>query len=72
MCFGAVPWSGVKRLVCGARKEDAEAVGFDEGAKPEDWAGALQERGVEVRADINRQDAVEVLNAYVRLQGMIY
>ena len=29
MCFGAVPWSGVKRLICGARDEDARAVGFD-------------------------------------------
>ena len=23
MCFGAIPWSGVRRLVCGAREEDA-------------------------------------------------
>jgi tRNA(Arg) A34 adenosine deaminase TadA len=33
MCFGAVPWSGVQQLVCGARDEDARAVGFDEGPK---------------------------------------
>src|SRR5690606_12102518 len=28
MCFGAIPWSGVAALVCGARAADAEAVGF--------------------------------------------
>ncbi|HEX5974432.1 MAG TPA: nucleoside deaminase, partial [Rubrobacteraceae bacterium] len=31
MCFGAIPWSGVRGLLCGARDEDARAVGFDEG-----------------------------------------
>ena len=33
MCFGAIPWSGVRRLVCGAARKDAEAVGFDEGSE---------------------------------------
>ena len=37
MCFGAVPWSGVRHLVCGARSEDAEEVGFNEGPKPAEW-----------------------------------
>ena len=31
MCLGATPWSGIRRLVCGARDEDAEEIGFDEG-----------------------------------------
>ena len=31
MCLGAVPWSGVRRLVCGATDADAREVGFDEG-----------------------------------------
>jgi tRNA(Arg) A34 adenosine deaminase TadA len=35
MCLGATPWSGVRGLVCGARDEDASAVGFDEGSKPQ-------------------------------------
>lgn len=37
MCFGAVPWFGVRHLVRGARGargEDAEAAGFDKGPKP--------------------------------------
>src|SRR5262245_26742688 len=36
-CFGALIWSGVRRLICGATTADAEAVGFDEGPKPEAW-----------------------------------
>ena len=72
MCFGAVPWSGVKRLLCGARKEDAEAVGFDEGAKLTEWPDALKARGIEVIRGIARQDAVAVLNNYAKQQGTIY
>ena len=37
MCLGAVAWSGVTKLVCGARDEDARAIGFDEGPKFKDW-----------------------------------
>ena len=31
MCLGAIHWSGVARLVCGATRADAQALGFDEG-----------------------------------------
>jgi tRNA(Arg) A34 adenosine deaminase TadA len=72
MCLGATPWSGVKSLVCGARGEDAEAVGFDEGAKPADWVKELQTRGIEVKLDILRADAKAVLDAYKSADGIIY
>jgi tRNA(Arg) A34 adenosine deaminase TadA len=42
MCFGAVLWSGVKSLVCAARREDVERLGFDEGPKPVDWPAELE------------------------------
>jgi tRNA(Arg) A34 adenosine deaminase TadA len=72
MCFGAIPWSGVTRLVCGARDEDARRVGFDEGPKLPDWRQALEERGVRVATDVLRKEAVEVLDCYVRTDGVIY
>jgi tRNA(Arg) A34 adenosine deaminase TadA len=34
MCLGTTPWSGVRRLVCGASADDSEEIGFDEGMKP--------------------------------------
>src|SRR5210317_2088333 len=40
MCLGAIPWSGIKSIVCGARDEDARTIGFDEGEKPTQWVGA--------------------------------
>ena len=72
MCLGAVPWSGVCSLVCGARDGDARAIGFDEGAKPADWAGELQNRGIAVTQDILRDPAAAVLRAYAAGGGTIY
>jgi tRNA(Arg) A34 adenosine deaminase TadA len=72
MCFGAIPWSGVTRLVCGARDEDARRIGFDEGPKLSDWQDALKVRGIIVARDVLRKEAVGVLDLYVRLGGPIY
>ncbi len=72
MCLGAVVWSGVRCLVCGARDEDARAIGFDEGPKPVDWPGELERRGVEVVRDVRRNEAVEILNEYKALGREIY
>jgi tRNA(Arg) A34 adenosine deaminase TadA len=72
MCLGATAWSGVKSLICGARGEDAESVGFDEGAKPADWVKELQNRGIEVTLDVLRAEAKSVLDAYKSNSGIIY
>jgi tRNA(Arg) A34 adenosine deaminase TadA len=72
MCLGATPWSGVGRLVCAARDEDARSIGFDEGAKITDWVDSLTTRGINVRTDLLRQDAKAVLDLYAGLGGSIY
>ena len=72
MCFGGVIWSGVGRLVCGAREEDARSIGFDEGPKVEDWPGELSARGIEVQRDVCREEATEVLKEYLSRGGAIY
>ena len=72
MCFGAVPWSGVKSLVCGARKKDAEDAGFDEGDKPDHWVRSLQNRGIVVQCSVMRVEAAAVLQAYSDEGGTIY
>jgi len=72
MCFGALLWSGVRRLVCAAREEDVRAVGFDEGPKPDDWPGELERRGITVVRDVCREEAVAVLKAYAVEGGLVY
>jgi tRNA(Arg) A34 adenosine deaminase TadA len=71
-CLGATVWSGVRRLVCGARTADAEAIGFDEGPRPGDWVAQLGARGIGVTLDVLRADACAVLAAYGANGGAIY
>jgi tRNA(Arg) A34 adenosine deaminase TadA len=72
MCMGAICWSGLCRLVCAARDEDARAIGFDEGPKLPNWPEALHSRGIEVVQDVLRDEAVAVLQRYRKTGGLIY
>lgn len=72
MCLGAVPWSGVVHLACGARDSDARAVGFDEGHKPENWVEHLDTMGIMVTRDVQRERAAAVLHGYASTGGAIY
>ncbi|MFW5815942.1 MAG: nucleoside deaminase [Wenzhouxiangella sp.] len=72
MCLGAVPWSGVSTLLCGATKADAEIAGFDEGDRSERWIEQLAARGIAVRTEILRSAAAEVICRYARSGRKIY
>jgi tRNA(Arg) A34 adenosine deaminase TadA len=72
MCLGATLWSGVRGLVCGAAKEDATALGFDEGPVfAESWA-YLERRGLRTARGVLREEAVAVLELYRATGGAIY
>jgi tRNA(Arg) A34 adenosine deaminase TadA len=72
MCLGAIPWSGVNRVVCGARDADVRAIGFDEGDKPDDWPAKFHRRGIEVARDVLRAEAVQLLARYRTEGGVRY
>ena len=72
MCMGAIPWSGVCALYCGARDSDVREAGFDEGDKPPAWTDLYARRGIEVHRDVMREEAVSVLREYRRCGGKIY
>lgn len=72
MCLGAIPWSGVCSVVCGARDEDARAAGFDEGSKRDDWVLQLERRNIKVVRDVLRSQAADVLKNYAINGGIIY
>ena len=72
MCLGATLWSGVRGLVCGATRDDATAVGFDEGPVfAESWA-YLEQRGVRTARGVLRDQAAAVLERYRDSGGAIY
>jgi tRNA(Arg) A34 adenosine deaminase TadA len=72
MCMGVTVWSGVSRLVCAGRDEDAREIGFDEGPKHPDWVAELTTRGISVERDLERRSSVEVLRHYLATGGDIY
>jgi tRNA(Arg) A34 adenosine deaminase TadA len=72
MCLGAIPWSGIRSLVCGACGEDAERIGFHEGDKPDGWPEALARRGISVHRGICPEEAAGVLADYESAGGRIY
>lgn len=72
MCLGAIPWSGIAEVVTAARDADARAVGFDEGAKPDDWIGSLEHRGIRVTTDVMRDRAESLLREYQASAGILY
>jgi len=72
MCYGAIPWAGIRSVLCGARGSDAEAIGFDEGPKPKSWVAEFKKRRITVVRDLCRKDAAAVLQEYKNRGGAIY
>jgi tRNA(Arg) A34 adenosine deaminase TadA len=63
-CLGACHWAGLARLVCGASVVAAEAAGFDEGPRSDDWKEQLAARGTPVVVGVLAAEAGAVLNDY--------
>ena len=72
MCLGAALWSGVKRIVCGAAREDATRLSFEEGPVFPESYRYLEERGVAFTRNVLRDEARAVLEAYRAGGGKIY
>jgi tRNA(Arg) A34 adenosine deaminase TadA len=72
MCLGAIPWSGVAGLVCGARDCDVRAIGFVEGLKPRQWVQEMRRCGIRVQRDVCRGEADAVLKLYQAKGGALY
>lgn len=72
MCYGAIIWSGICRVACGARSSDATSIGFDEAPKPKNWIAELEKRRIAVTRDLCRDEAISVLRRYERSGGRIY
>ena len=72
MCVGAIVWSGVQSLVCGAPSSAATEIGFDEGPRPAEWVDALECRGIDVTTGVLAAEAAAVLREYADAGGQIY
>jgi tRNA(Arg) A34 adenosine deaminase TadA len=72
MCLGAIQWSGVKRVVWAATREDAGRLQFDEGPVFRASYVYLTARGIRFEAGPLREEARAVLDEYGSGGGEIY
>ena len=72
MCLGAVLWSGVRRLVFGADRDDALRLHFEEGPVFPASFRYLASRGIEIIPGVLRAEARAVLELYAARGGLIY
>lgn len=72
MCLGAVLWSGVRRVVWSALREDADSISFDEGPVFDASYEYLRARGIEFNGGVLRQEGRDVLRLYGERGGPIY
>jgi tRNA(Arg) A34 adenosine deaminase TadA len=72
MCLGAALWSGVKRIVMGAAREDATKLNFEEGPVFPQSYTYLEERGITITRHVLRDEARQVLEQYRAGGGKIY
>ncbi len=73
MCFGAIPWSGVRSLViAGSTAEMERITGFDEGPIHPAWREELQRRGIEVWDGLLKEEAVAVFRDFAASGQVVY
>jgi tRNA(Arg) A34 adenosine deaminase TadA len=72
MCLGATLWSGVRRVVCGAHRDDARRLNFEEGPVFPESHAYLEARGIEIVHGVLRAEANAVLELYRSGEGIIY
>jgi tRNA(Arg) A34 adenosine deaminase TadA len=72
MCLGAVLWSGVRRVVWSATREDADSIDFDEGPVFNASYDYLRARGIQFDGGVLRDEGRAVLELYGERGGTIY
>ena len=64
--------SGVRRVVCGAHRDDARRLNFEEGPVFPESHAYLEARGVRIVHGVLRDEANAVLEMYRAQKGIIY
>ena len=73
MCFGSIPWSGVRSVVIAASGEQIEKLtGFDEGPIHPRWQAELKSRGIEVIENLLADEACEVFRQFAASDQPVY
>jgi tRNA(Arg) A34 adenosine deaminase TadA len=71
MCLGSILWAGPKEMHCAAAKEDAEAIGFDEGPVFPESYKHLEASGITIKRRVLHKEGKAVLDHYKSV-GVMY
>lgn len=73
MCFGALPWSGIRSLlIAGSGDELERLTGFDEGPIHPEWKRELEQRGIAVSEGPTQSQAVAVFRDFAASGALVY
>lgn len=73
MCFGAIPWSGVRSLViAGGGPAIERLTGFDEGPIHPQWASELEQRGIQVTEGVLESEAWTLFEDFAKSGRLVY
>jgi tRNA(Arg) A34 adenosine deaminase TadA len=72
MCFSAIHWSGMRRIVYAANIADAQTAGFNELPISNVDMKRLGKSPIEITPDFLKQEAVDLFHEFVRRNGKIY
>ncbi len=73
MCFGAIPWSGVRSLViAGGGPAIERLTGFDEGPIHPDWSNELGRRGIHVTEGVLESEAWRLFEDFAKSGRLVY
>ncbi|HET9956370.1 MAG TPA: nucleoside deaminase [Polyangiaceae bacterium] len=73
MCFGAIPWAGVRSVaIAGSGAEMEQLTGFDEGPIHPQWREELEKRGIRVFDNLASREALEVFREFASSGQLVY
>lgn len=73
MCFGSIPWSGIRSLIiAGSGNELEDITGFDEGPIHPEWKRELEKRGIDVMDGLMTEEACEVFHLFADSGQLVY
>lgn len=73
MCFGAIPWSGIRSLViAGGGPAIERLTGFDEGPIHPDWSNELARRGIHVTEGVLESEAWRLFEDFAKSGRLVY
>ena len=72
LCLGAAHWARISEVHFAASREDAEAIGFDEGPGVDAILAGLRERGVKIVQHPDNLRGRDILQRYAAKGGRIY